>query len=237
MRAPVSVIIPTLNAQEGLRGCLAALQEGVDAGLIREIIISDGGSWDETLDIAAEASTTVVTGLPSRGGQLKLGGTKANGAWLLFLHADSWLEAGWAWEVKHHIATETGAAAFHLSFRDPGVWGSKPEPAGLRSRIVASWANFRSRKFGLPYGDQGLLVAYPHYQEVGGYDDIPLMEDVAIVRRLKPVCLLQSRAHTGAERYSREGWFRQGAKNLILLTRYFLGVSPETLAKTYNHGR
>lgn len=237
MRAPVSVVIPTLNAREALPGCLAALQEGLDAGLIREIIVSDGRSCDETLDIAAAAGITAVTGPPGRGGQLKRGASQARGPWLLFLHADSWLAAGWSQEVLDHIGAHQGPAAFSLAFRQSTTWGTTAEPSGLRAKIVAGWANLRSRKFGLPYGDQGLLVPHPLFREVEGYDDIPLMEDVAIARRLKPIRLLDTRIFTSEDKYSREGWFRRGAKNLTLLMRYFLGASPDILAEAYNRRR
>ena len=96
MRAKLSVVIPTLNAAEALPACLAALMEGVEAGLIRELVISDGGSQDATLAIAEEAGAVQVSGPPSRGGQLRRGAGAAAGDWLLFLHADSRLPGGWA---------------------------------------------------------------------------------------------------------------------------------------------
>ncbi|WP_170764051.1 TIGR04283 family arsenosugar biosynthesis glycosyltransferase [Ruegeria lacuscaerulensis] len=222
MHAPISIVIPTLNAGEVLPATLQALMEGLHAGLIRELIVTDGGSTDSTLEIAEEAGAGIVTGKPSRGGQLRRGCASAKGDWLLVLHADTVLQDGWSKVVGEHL--DTGKpAAFRLSF------GAK----GFGPTWVAGWANLRSRVFGLPYGDQGLLVPRQTYLSAGGYQDQPLMEDVALVRALSGITLLKARVITSADRYARAGWVRRGARNLWTLTRYFLGADPERLAQTY----
>jgi len=100
--------------------------------------------------------------------------------------------------------------------------------------LVAGWANLRSRVFGLPYGDQGLLMARAQYTEVGGFQDIPLMEDVAMARALKGrIVLLPGAVRTSAARYARGGWLRRGGRNLLTLLRYFMGAKPEDLARRY----
>ena len=91
MRAPVSVVIPTLDAAADLGPCLAALGEGLQAGLLRELVISDGGSTDATRAVADEAGAIWVSGPPGRGGQLGRGVAASEGDWLLVLHADTWL--------------------------------------------------------------------------------------------------------------------------------------------------
>lgn len=229
MPAPLSVVIPTLNAAPDLPETLAALGEGLAAGLIRELVISDGGSSDATEALAEAAGAVWVCGPAGRGGQLARGAAAAKANWLLFLHADTHLSPGWAGAVAAHLAHGgDDAAAFHLAFR----------AAGAAPRIVAGWANLRSRLFGLPYGDQGLLVARALYDAVGGYADQPLMEDVALARRLRGrIRLLPARALTGAERYLREGWVRRGARNLCTLARYFCGADPQVLARGYNRRR
>lgn len=223
MRAPISVIIPTLNAEQDLPACCASLMEGLQAGLIRELIVSDGGSQDKTCALAREAGAQLVEGAPSRGAQLQRGCRLAKGDWLLILHADTVLEAGWAGPVRAHLEQDS-VAYFKLRFRARGVMPI----------VVAGWANMRARLFGLPYGDQGLLVSRSLYDSAGGYADQPLLEDVAIVRalrgRLRP---LPIRATTSAVRYQRQGWLRRGARNMWTLTRYFGGVDPERLAKSY----
>ena len=229
MRAPVSIIIPTLNAAGELPGCLAALVPGLQAGLIREVVISDGGSGDGTAGIASEAGAVWVSGEKGRGGQLRRGAEAAQGEWLLFLHADSWLAEGWAEAVLAHLAEDADRAGyFALRFR----------ARGTGARMVAGWANARSRVFGLPYGDQGLLISRALYDRVGGFADMPLMEDVDMARRLRGrLRALECRVETGAERYLAEGWMRRGARKLWTLGRYFCGVAPERLVRGYEKGR
>jgi rSAM/selenodomain-associated transferase 2 len=223
MRAPLSVIIPTLQAAPALPGCLSALIEGLEAGIICEVIVSDGGSMDATRAIAGAAGAQVVTGPASRGGQLRRGAGTAQGAWLLVIHADTRLPEGWTRAVDARMRAG-GAAAFRLSFDASGVMPS----------LVAGWANLRSRVFGLPYGDQGLLIPKDIYEAAGGYPDIPLMEDVALARRLRGrIALMPLAVTTSADRYARAGWLRRGARNLGTLARYLCGADPDRLAARY----
>ncbi|WP_264210363.1 TIGR04283 family arsenosugar biosynthesis glycosyltransferase [Leisingera thetidis] len=224
MPAPVSIVIPALNAADELPGCLEHLMEGLGAGLIRELVISDGGSADETRAIAQAAGAEWISGPASRGGQLRRGCAAARGEWLLVLHADTRLEPGWAAAVARHLQEGQGRPAyFRLRFR----------ARGLMPGWVAGWANLRARLFALPYGDQGLLVRRADYEAAGGYPDQPLMEDVALVRRLAGLTALPCAALTGAARYQRAGWIRRGARNLWTLMRYFSGADPEKLAAAY----
>lgn len=225
MPAEVSVVIPTLNAGADLPDCLAALVEGLTAGLIHELIVTDGGSQDATQAIAGSAGAVLVTGAASRGGQLRRGCALARGRWMLVLHADTVLNPGWARAVADHIGSGTDRAGyFRLAFR----------AAGLAPRLVAGWANLRARLFGLPYGDQGLLMRRDVYEAAGGYHDLPLMEDVALVRALpgRPTAL-PAGASTGAGRYLRDGWLRRGARNLWTLAQYLGGADPAALARRY----
>ncbi|SEQ36243.1 TIGR04283 family arsenosugar biosynthesis glycosyltransferase [Thalassobius taeanensis] len=223
MRAALSVIIPTLNAAPGLPSCLAALMEGLEAGLIRELIISDGGSTDATLQIAEEVGAQIITGPPSRGGQIKRGIAAAQGDWLLVLHADTLLSPGWSKLALAHLNSPQ-AACFRLGF----------DAAGLAPRMVAGWANLRTRAFGLPYGDQGLLIPRALHDRIGGYRDIALMEDVAIARALRgQITVLPVTARTSAARYAQAGWVRRGCRNLWTLTRFLCGADPDALAQAY----
>ena len=223
MRAALSVVIPTLNAEKGLPACLAALMEGLEAGLIRELVISDGGSIDHTLRIANEVGAFVVTGSPSRGGQLRRGVEAAHGKWVMLLHADTQLEPGWS-EAVQGLMQAGNAGYFRLGFSSGGIF----------ARVVAGWANLRSKRFGLPYGDQGLVMPRILLDSVGGVPDIPLMEDVALAQALRgQLVALPVIARTSAERYETEGWFRRGCRNLWTLCRYLLGADPERLAQDY----
>lgn len=220
MPAPISVIIPTLNAAEHLLGNTSALFEGIETGLIRELIVSDGGSSDDTLRIADAIGAEVVTGAPSRGGQLRRGCAASKGDHLLVLHGDTCLAPGWVGPAAAHLRTGQ-AGYFQLRFDQGG-------------RVVAGWANLRSRIFGLPYGDQGMLLPRRLYDSVGGFPDQPLMEDVALARALRgQLVAIDHIAVTSSEKYRRQGWVRRGARNLWTLGRYATGADPATLAASY----
>lgn len=226
MRAPLSIVIPTLNAERHLGPCLGALFEGVQAGLVRELIVVDGGSGDATVEIAREVGAEVIEAAPSRGGQLRKGCAAARGEWFLVIHADSVLQEGWSEAVAAHIGAEAGKAGyFRLGF----------DAKGRAAGFVAGWANFRARAFGLPYGDQGICLRREMYDAVGGYPDIPLMEDVALVRAIGRAALVpfDAVAVTSAAKYQHQGWLRRGAGNLWTLLRYLAGVAPERLAAGY----
>ena len=223
MRAELSVIIPTLDAAVALPQTLGGLMEGLEAGLVRELIISDGGSGDATRAMADEVGAVWVSGAPSRGGQLRRGVVASGGAWLLVLHADTVLPERWSGVVERQ-----------MSRGRPGYFRLGFDAEGLAPTLVAGWANLRSRVFGLPYGDQGLLVSRSEYDAVGGYLDIPLMEAVAIARALgRRLEGMPLRVRTSAARYARDGWMRRGMRNLMLLLRYLCGARPERLRARY----
>ena len=226
MPAPLSIIIPTLNAASDLPECLQALMPGLELGLIREVIVSDGGSEDATPRIAGDTGATWITGASGRGAQLAAGADTARGDWLLFLHADTYLSPDWAERAAHHMERRAeSAAAFTLRYRSDD----------RAARWLEARANRRARMFGLPYGDQGLLISRKLYDAVGGFADVPLMEDVMIARALgkKRLVLLSADARTSAEKYERDGWRKRAWSNAFLLTRFLLGAKPEILAKAY----
>lgn len=201
--------------------------EGAWSGLVCEVIIADGGSEDETLEIADEAGCEIVRTERGRGLQVRAGAAAARGDWLLFLHADTVLETGWSKEaahlMRHHPAY---AAAFAFAFDDES----------RAARRAAFWVGVRCRILKLPYGDQGLLIARAHYDALGGYKAIALMEDVDIVRRIGPrrLRILKHRAVTSSEKYRRSGYTRRAARNLWLLARFYLGADPDDLARAYD---
>jgi hypothetical protein len=230
MSAPLSIVIPTLDAAERIGPCLGALNEGLMSGLIHELIIADGGSQDAVAELADALGARLVTAPRGRGRQLAAGARAAHGDWFLFLHADTVLPPGWAEVVRSHIDNGPQRAGyFALRFDTPATMG----------RLVAAWANLRSALFALPYGDQGLLVSRLLYRQTGGYRPIPLMEDVALVRRIgrRRLARLGATAVTSASRYGADGWLRRGWRNLTTLALYFLGVAPERLARRYQRGR
>lgn len=229
MRAPISIIIPTLNCAAQLPDTLARVMEGLDAGLVRELVISDGESNDDVQRLADEVGATFISGAAGRGGQLSRGAEAASGAWLLFVHADTWLPQGWGDAALAHLPHEDNALVFSLSFRAKGPM----------ARLTSAWANLRTRLFGLPYGDQALLISRKLYDEIGGHPHYPLMEDVAIARKLgrARITLSPCAVQTDPSRYQAHGWLVQGGRNLWRLTRYLAGTPPERLAQDYRRHR
>ncbi len=229
MPAPISVIIPTLNATQELLPTLDSLLAGVHDGLVREVVFADGGS-DDGIDELAEATGANVVRLEhaGRGGQLRAGADIAKGNWYLFLHADTVLSEDWVQAVRSHLKDPQSAGYFKLRFDSASPFAS----------FVAGWANLRSRVFHLPYGDQGLLIHRDLYRSVGGFPDQPLMEDVEICRRLgRKFKRLPAVAVTSPDRYLRDGWLRRGARNILTLALYLCGWAPERLMVFYRGKR
>ena len=227
----ISVVIPTLNAEAGLTATLSALVSATVDGLVREVIIVDGGSTDLTLKIAEAAGTEIVHSQRGRGGQLIAGAERARFPWLLFLHSDTVLEPGWGAEVAAFIQRvdigqrPAAAAAFRFALDD----------AGFKPRLVEAGVRLRCTLFRRPYGDQGLLIPKRLYQQVGGYRPIPLFEDVDLVRRLgrTRTVIFRSCAVTGAMRYQRDGYARRVARNFFCRMLYYLRVPLNTIARFY----
>lgn len=219
----ISVVIPALNAATSLPACLAALR----STLVSEVLVVDGGSTDGTRHVAEAAAATVLGPLPpSRGGQLAAGCAATEGEWLLALHADTRFQPGWAEAARRHMAGHPDKAGwFRFALDDPRpvarVWEAG---VALRSGL------------GLPYGDQGLLIPRPLYEAVGGYRELPLMEDLDLVRRIGRGRLrgIEARAVTSAARYRRDGYLRRSARNWRLVARWLNGVDPADLAGRYD---
>jgi hypothetical protein len=160
--------------------------------------------------------------------QLATAAKRASGRWLLFLHADTTLPPSWRATVQAFMRAESHAQKagyFRLTFDDQS----------RGARRVAAFANWRARALGLPYGDQGLLLSHATYDALGGYRDMPIMEDVDIVRRIGKARLVELPAAvtTSAERYRRDGYLLRPMRNLGLLALYFLGVPPHRLVRSY----
>ena len=227
----ISVVIPAYNAETTLGATLAALVPAVVDGIIQEAILVDGGSTDGTCVIGDAAGTRLIRTKFGRGMQLQAGATAARGDWLLFLHADTVLEPGWAEEAEAFIElVMTGrraeaAAAFRFALDDDG----------LMPRLLESLVALRCFLFALPYGDQGLLISRKLYRELGGFRTMPLMEDVDLMRRVKrqQLVMLQSRAVTSGVRYRREGYIARSLRNLSCMVLYFLRVPTRVLTRIY----
>lgn len=227
----ISVVIPTLNAEAGLTATLTSLVPATVEGLVREVIIADGGSRDATEEIADVAGANFVASRRGRGEQLAAGADKARSDWLLFLHADTVLQPGWEREAAAFIervdagARPLAAAAFSFALDD----------FGARPRFLEAMVGLRCALFRFPFGDQGLLIPRRLYDTLGGYRPMPLMEDVDLVRRLgrRRLVMMRSKAVTSAVRYKRDGYLARMARNLACVSLYYLRVSPKTLVRLY----
>lgn len=224
---PVSALIPTLNAATSLPATLIALR-----GSVAEIIIADGGSADGTPEIAQEHGARVIAADRGRGVQLRAAAEAATQPWMLALHADTKPGPGWQAAIADFIARpEAGQKAGYFRFVL-----DDPAPEARRLEAMVAW---RCRWLALPYGDQGLLIGRDFYQALGGYEAIPLMEDVALIRRIGRTRLvaLQADFITSAEKWQRDGWYARSARNLFCLSLWFAGVAPKRIAGFYARRR
>jgi glycosyltransferase involved in cell wall biosynthesis len=185
----ISVIIPTLNDGRKLPRCFDSLIGAAVGGVVREVIVADGGSSDDTLIIADAAGAHIVHAGKSQSIRLQAGAAAAKGEWLLFLYPESALESGWEAEVDSFIGQampeRPQAATFRFALEDFGGAARRAEfKAALRDWMLA-----------LPYGDQGLLISRRFYKKLGGYRALDRMEDADIVRRIGRRRLVRLRAH------------------------------------------
>jgi len=230
----LSVVIPTLNAEEELPRTLSALVPGAVYGVVKDVVVADGGSADRTSEIVDVAGAHLVPMSAGRGRQLAAGARAARGDWILFLHADTVLEQGWEREVEHFFQQiEAGR------FRDPdrvAVFRFALDDFGFWPRFMEKMVSMRCFLFGLPYGDQGLLISRKHYEALGGYKPLPLFEDVDLVRRIgrRRLVFLRSRAVTSPKRYVQSGYLRQVTRNFVCLALYYLWVPPARIARLYD---
>jgi len=220
----LSIIVPALNEGEVIAGLLNTLQPLRSAGC--ELILVDGGSTDATRDLAVSLVDCLVFSPPGRAHQMNQGAAVARGEWLWFLHADSALLA----KPRDYLA------AIIASRSDWGRCDIRLDAPGWIYRMIEWMMNWRSRLTGIATGDQGLFVRRDLFSGIGGYADIPLMEDVELCRRLRrgqrPTAV-RHRLQTSARRWQRFGVWRTILLMWRLRLAYFLGVDPERLARDY----
>ena len=224
MSARLSVIIPVLDEANGIVTCLLALAPLRAAGA--EVIVADGGSQDETAQRAAPHADHVVHIPRGRARQMNAGAAIATGDVLLFLHADTQLPH----DATAHLETALATGAQWGRF-DVRIVGRHP-----LLHIIATLINLRSRLSGIATGDQAIFVRRQTFAEIGGFPDLPLMEDIALSntlrKRWKPACL-KARVSTSGRRWERHGVWRTIFLMWTLRSAYRLGVSPEVLARFY----
>ena len=222
MPAPIAIIIPTLNSETDLPETLKSLFEGIENNLIRELIISDGGSTDKTKFIANEVGASIVEGYCGRGLQINKGVDKSQGGWILILHADTSLSLDWSVNLMQKI-NKNFAYHFKLKIKSKSPF----------ARNLEYWAQIRSKFLGLPYGDQGFLI-HRDLLDTKEFPKIPIMEDVALACKFRgKIKSLDILAHTSAEKYHTNGWLAQSMINCLILVQYLAGKDVHLLYKIY----
>lgn len=222
MPGRISIIIPTLNEAAGITATLEHIRNRTNV----EVIVADGGSNDQTAELARAAGATVVRCNRGRGKQMNAGAALASGEVLLFLHADTKLPDDFADHVWQTLREGNSGGAFRLCI------GSK----GWMLRLIESGANLRSRWLQLPYGDQAIFVSAPDFFSLHGFQNWPLMEDYDFCRRLRKagrIALAPAFVTTSARRWQRLGVLRTTLTNLLCVVAFRLGVSPVTLERWY----
>lgn len=217
----ISIIIPTLNEASHIKHTLRALHpEHV------EILVADGGSSDETVSIASRYATVIST-KKGRAAQMNAGAAKATGDVLLFLHADTVLADTWFDELRDALKdAKIIGGGFHVRF----------DNRTLIYRLMNGYSNCRATYTGMFHGDQAIFLRKKIFDEIGGYPNIPLMEDVVISRRMRKAgktVLLNTTATTSARRIEKTGVIKSILRYLFFKTTFFFGASPEYLARLY----
>jgi rSAM/selenodomain-associated transferase 2 len=225
---PVSIIIPTLNEAAILQSTLQRLQPWRDAG--HEVVLVDGGSVDGSVAIAVPLADRVLRSEAGRARQMNAGAEAARGEVLLFLHADTRLPDSAETMMRQAlVARPWGRFDVTLSGRH---W---------LLRVVERMMNWRSCLSGIATGDQAIFVERDLFEAVGGYPEQPLMEDIALSRRLKrrvgPPACLRPPLITSSRRWEENGILRTIWLMWRLRLAYFLGVSPQRLAQQYRDQR
>ena len=219
----ISIIIPVLNEAANIEQALhRAWATGPHA-----VIVVDGGSTDATVELADKLASQVIRSSRGRGTQQNLGARHATGEVLLFLHADNWLAPDGLRQLLAALLSRD------VTF---GAFRQRIEAPGRRFRLLERGNAYRVARWGLPYGDQGIFLPKQTFDELGGFPDVPLMEDVLLSRTLRrrgwPV-LLPGPLHVSPRRWQQYGVVRQTVRNWMLLAALNSGCSPARLASFY----
>jgi len=221
----ISVIVPIRNEAPETAERFRRFASRSDA----ELVVADGGGNEETTRAFRAIGARVVSGAGPRGERLARAAREARGEILFFIHSDSEPPPEALEIAAKCLSNGADGGAFSLAYRD----------SNLRLKWIAWWANARTRRLKLPFGDQGIFCSRAAYERAGGFRPLPVCDDVDLVRRLRRVARLEIRPEktvTSPRRYREQGALRQVLRNWRVLAGYFLGVSPQTLERWY-YGR
>lgn len=221
----VAVVIPTLNEEEALRRHLPTVIDLAD-----EVVISDGGSTDSTPLVASELGAPLVSGSRGRGPQMNRGVLATRADVLLFLHADTQLPPGALEAVRSEVERGRIGGGFLARFDD-----DRP-----LLRLSSKLVEIRTRLTRIPLGDQAQFATRSAFNQLGGFRDWPILEDLDFIRRLKrqgAIGIIPRPVTTSARRYVQNGVLKTIANNWWIWTLFFLGVPPERLVRRYRDTR
>ena len=223
MISDISIIVPTLNEAKNLPQLKSAADQ------VNELIVVDGGSTDGTMDVAQELGFTVIqeTCSRGRGKQLNTGANSASSQIVLFLHADTLLPPDFPEAVVNCLQNKVTIL---------GAFSLKIDRGGILLSGVVMFANLRSRLLHLPYGDQALFMRKKDFIQMGGFQEVPIMEDFILVKEARKkgnIQTLPQAVTTSARRWKRLGTVRTTCINQLIVLGYYLGVSPQKLASFY----
>lgn len=231
----ISVIIPTLNEAENIQATLATIRLATNF----EVIVVDGGSVDDTVAIAQSEGLKVVSGYRGRALQMNAGAAAASGEILLFLHADTRLPAEFDVMVRKIFSTPKITSKITPKIV-AGAFTLKIDGKGIGLRLVEWGVKLRSHLWKMPYGDQAIFLKKQTFQEIGGFPELPIMEDFELIRRLQSsgkIAIISVSVVTSARRWLQKGVFQTTLINQIVIIAYFLGISPERLRRLYRQGK
>ncbi len=221
----ISIIIPALNEAARIERTIERALNGENI----EVIVVDGGSCDDTIDRARAMGVRVINSRPPRANQLNDGIASAQGEFLLFLHADTALPPGYDDIVREVMSDpDVRLGAFRLKIR----------ARGTGYRMIEFFTHLRSRLFSFPYGDQALFVRAVDVHRLGGFRELPIMDDYEFVRRFRrwgKIRVVSTPVKTSARRWRRLGIIRTTLINQFVILGFILGVKPDTLYEWY-HG-
>lgn len=224
----ISIIIPALNEGENIKATLATTQIATNI----EVIVVDGGSEDDTVAVAQSEGITVLCGYRrGRALQMNAGAAVASGEILLFLHADTHLPPRFDVMVRKIFSTPKIVA---------GAFTLKIDAKGIGLRLVEWGVKLRSHFWQMPYGDQAIFLKKQTFQEIGGFPELPIMEDFELIRRLQSsgkIAIIPVSVVTSARRWLQKGVFKTTLINQIIIIAYFLGISPQHLRTWYRRGK